>query len=460
MTSQKVQEENRTIKLAVEVPAGEFKKSLQAAHRKLAKHFQVPGFRKGKVPYPIVVNHYGESVFYDDAIEHALPKAYEEALNEHDIEPYSDPRFNIREIGGDVGLKFDVSIALRPVVELGEYEGLEAYRPPVEVSEEEINEEIETARMRVARLVPIGDRTIQQGDHVTIDYTGLKDNVPFEGGTAEDHELEIGSGSFIPGFEDGLVGRMVGDEFELPLTFPEDYHAKDLAGADVVFIVTIHEALEKKVPEVDDDFVCDVSEMSDTVDEYREEIRERLEKEKAVESDRVYDDRIIDAIVKRSRIELSELMVDDEVEHKIEQQQKQFSMYGLNFSDFLQYSGQTIEDYKSTQSENLRRVLEGSWILNAVREREQERIEVTDEEFEEGVKEAAEGAGVSEELYEEQYLKTEHDRDRFRHDLEMKKLLAWLREVNVPIDEEPEQEVEFDEEPEESAGVDRQGEQE
>ncbi|HHX19149.1 MAG TPA: trigger factor [Clostridiaceae bacterium] len=453
MASQKVQEENRTIKLAVEVPADEFRESLRAAHRKLAKHFQVPGFRKGKVPYPIVVNHYGESVFYDDALELALPKAYEEVLNEHDITPYSDPRFNIREIGGNVGLKFDVSIALKPLVELGQYEGLEAYRPSVEVDEEDIEEEIEAARMRVARLVPIGDRAIQNGDHVTIDYKGVKDDVPFEGGTAEGYKLEIGSNSFIPGFEDGLVGRTVGEDVELSLTFPEEYHAEDLAGEDVVFYVTIHEALEKKVPELDDDFVCDVSETSDTVEEYREEIREQLGKKMADQADRVYDDSIIEAIVKNSKIELSELMVDDEVESRIEQQQRQFSMYGLNFTDFLQYSGQTIEDYKSSQAITARRMLEGSWILNAVRESEQERIEVTDDEFEEGVKEAADSAGVALELYESQYLKTDLDRDRFRHDLEMKKLLSWLRDVSVPTDVEPEFEEETEpEESEESEG--------
>ncbi len=446
MTSQKVQEENRTIKFAVEVPADEFKKFLQAAHRKLAKHFQVPGFRKGKVPYPIVVNHYGESVLYDDALEEALPIVYEDLLAQHEIEPYSDPRFNIREIGGNVGLKLDISVALKPVIELGEYEGLEAYRPPIEIEDEEIDKEIEAARTRVARLVPIGDRALQEGDHVTIDYKGLKDDVPFDGGTAEGHKLEIGSGSFIPGFEEGLVGRKVGDTLDLPLTFPEEYHAEDLAGEDVVFSVTIHEALEREIPELNDDFVRDVSEKSDTVEEYREEIREQLEKKKADEADRVYDDGIIGAIVQSSKVELSDLMVDDEVESRIEQQQKQFSMYGINFMDFLRYSGQTIEDYKNSQSASVRRMLEGSWVLNAVREREQERIEVTDEEFEESVREAAESAGITEELFEEQYLKTDYDRDRFRHELEMKKLLSWLREISVATDVEPEP----DEEPEDA----------
>lgn len=456
MTSQKVQEENRTIKLAVEVPADEFKKSLQAAHRKLAKHFQVPGFRKGKVPYPIVVNHYGESVLYDDALELALPKVYKEALEQLEIEPYSDPRFNIREIGGNIGLKLDISVALKPVIELGVYEGLEAYRPPVKVDDEEIDKEIEAARTRGARLVPIGDRAIQKGDHVTIDYMGRKDDVPFDGGTAEGHKLEIGSGSFIPGFEDGLIGRKVGDTLDLPLTFPEDYHAEDLAGADVVFSVTIHEAHAQEIPELDDDFVRDVSEKSDTVAEYREEIREQLEKTKADDADRVYDDGIIGAIIKNSKIELSDLMVDDEVEQRMEQQQRQFSMYGINFMDFLKYSGQTIEDYKKSQSASVRRMLEGSWVLNTVREREQERIEISDEEFSESVKKAAEDAGITEELFEGQHLKTDFDRDRFRHELEMKKLLSWLREVSVATDVEPEPEEE-PEEAEDLAGEDESG---
>ncbi len=446
MASQKVQEENRTLKLAVEVPADEFKKSLQAAHRKLAKHFQVPGFRKGKVPYPIVVNHYGESVLYDDALEIALPKAYEEVLDEHDIQPFSDPRFNIQEIGGDVGLKFEVSVALKPVVELGEYEGLEAYRPSVVVEEEAIDKQIEEARKRVSRFVPIGDRAIQEGDQVTIDYKGMKDDIPFDGGTAEGHKLEIGSGSFIPGFEDGLIGRHVGDELDLPLTFPEEYHAEDLAGEEVVFHVVIHEAHAKEMPELDDDFVHDVSETSDTVEEYREEIKEQLLKEKSEEADRVYEDMIINALVKNSKIELSDLMVDDEVDRAMERQQRQFSMYGLNFADFLKYSGQTIDDYKKSQSKNARRMLEGAWLLDAIREREQERISVSDDDFDAGVAEAAEKSGVSKELFEEQHLKTDHDREHFRHDLEMKNLLVWLREVSVPTDVEPEPEEEEDHE--------------
>jgi len=440
MTSQKVQEDNRTVKIAVEVPADEFKRSLQAAHRKLAKHFQVPGFRKGKVPYPIVVNHYGESVLYDDAIEIALPKVYEEVLDEHEIQPFSEPRFNIQEIGGETGLKFEVSVALKPSVQLGEYQGLEAYRPAVEVGDDLIDKQIESARMRVSRLVPVEDRAIQKGDHVTIDYKGLKDGIPFEGGEAEGHKLEIGSESFIPGFEDGLIGHRVGDEFDLPLVFPQDYHAKDLAGEDVVFHVVIHQAHVREMPALDDDFVRDVSETSDTVEEYRNEVRDQLEKEKAAEADRVFEDSIIDAIVKNSKIELSDLMVDDEVERGIERQQKQFSMYGLNFGDFLKYSGQTVEDYREKQSQNSRRMLEGAWLLDAIRESEEERLNITDEEFEKGVADAAEKAGIAKSVFEEQHLKSEHDREHFRHDLEMQKLLVWLREVNVPTETKPEPE--------------------
>ena len=237
MPSQKVSEEKRTALIAVQVTPEEFRESLQAAHRKNARHFQVPGFRKGKAPYPVVVRHYGEGVLYDDAIEIALPKAYEEALTEHDIAPFSAPRFNVKEIGGESGLVFDVEVALKPAVELGKYEGLEAYRPPVEVDESAIDEKIEAARERVSRLVPVSDRPIQEGDRVTIDYEGFHNDVPFEGGQAEGHLLEIGSGAFIPGVEEGLIGHEVGEEIELPLTFPSEYHAEELAGQDVVFKV-------------------------------------------------------------------------------------------------------------------------------------------------------------------------------------------------------------------------------
>jgi trigger factor len=456
MPSQKVSEEKRTALIAVQVTPEEFRESLQAAHRKNARHFQVPGFRKGKAPYPVVVRHYGEGVLYDDAIEIALPKAYEEALTEHDIAPFSDPRFNVKEIGGESGLVFDVEVALKPAVELGKYEGLEAYRPPVEVDESEIDEKIEVARGRVSRLAPVSDRPIQEGDRVTIDYEGFHNDVPFEGGQAKGHLLVIGSGSFIPGFEEGLIGHEVGEEIDLPLTFPSEYHAEDLAGQDVVFKVKIHEITVKELPEIDDEFVRDVSDTCDTLEEYRAEIRSDLEEEKNKEADAAFEQNIIDLIVKDSTIELSDLIVEDEVEHALERQQRQFSMYGLNFADFLSYQGQSIADYRNEQAEHARKVIESAWVVETMRLKEKERFELSEEELEQAISEAAEKQGVSTEVFREEYLKTEHDVEHFEHDQENLKLLKWLKEVSVVTDVAPEQEVVEDEEDEQEEEVPRE----
>lgn len=456
MPSQKVSEEKRTALIAVQVTPEAFRESLQAAHRKNARHFQVPGFRKGKAPYPVVVRHYGEGVLYDDAIEIALPKAYEEALTEHDIAPFSDPRFNVKEIGGESGLVFDVEVALKPAVELGKYEGLEAYRPPVEVDESEIDEKIEVARGRVSRLAPVSDRPIQEGDRVTIDYEGFHNDVPFEGGQAKGHLLVIGSGSFIPGFEEGLIGHEVGEEIDLPLTFPSEYHAEDLAGQDVVFKVKIHEITVKELPEIDDEFVRDVSDTCDTLEEYRAEIRSDLEEEKNKEADAAFEQNIIDLIVKDSTIELSDLIVEDEVEHALERQQRQFSMYGLNFADFLSYQGQSIADYRNEQAEHARKVIESAWVVETMRLKEKERFELSEEELEQAISEAAEKQGVSTEVFREEYLKTEHDLEHFEHDQENLKLLKWLKEVSVVTDVAPEQEVVEDEEDEQEEEVPRE----
>ncbi|NLA70927.1 MAG: trigger factor [Clostridiaceae bacterium] len=447
MPSKKVSEDNRTAVLTVEVTPDEFKQSLQAAHRKNANHFQVPGFRKGRAPYPIVVRHYGESMLYDDALEFALPKAYQEALAEQEIAPFSDPRFDVKEIGGDVGLVFEVSVALKPEVTLGVYEGVEAYRPPVEVDDEDVDEKIEAARERVSRLVPVTDRPAKDGDKVMLDYEGFLDGVAFEGGAATGHELEIGSDSFIPGFEDGLIGHNTGDEFDLPLTFPEEYHADDLAGKDVIFHVKIHDIHVKELPAVDDEFVRDVSETADTLAEYREEIRNDLSKEKSEQAASAFEQNIIDVIVANSQIELSDLIVEDEVDNAMERQQQQFSMYGLNFSDFLKYSGKTIHDYRTEQAKKSRKLIESAWVIETIREKEIERFEVSEEEFNEALQETAEKNGVSVEVFREQYLKTEHDLEHFRHDQEGKKLLDWLREVSVVTDvpPEPEEEQENDE---------------
>lgn len=436
MPSQFEQKENRVAYLNIELPAEEFKSSLEKAYQKNKRHFQVPGFRKGKAPYPIVVNHYGEGILYDDAIEYAFPAAYENALKEHDLRPYSEPRLNLVSISGADGLVMEARFALKPEVKLGEFKGIEAYRPAVEVSEADIDAKIKEAQDKVARQLPVTDRALEKGDTVTIDYIGKKDDIAFEGGTAEDFDLELGSNTFIPGFEDGIVGKNVGDEFDLKLKFPEEYHAEDLAGQEVVFSVVVKAATFTQVPEIDDDFVKDVSESSDTVEDYRAEIRQELEKAATEQADRVYERNIVEQIAENSEIIMSDFLVEDDVEREIQHQSQQFEMYGLRYEDFLAYSGQTLASVRQQMFPSVRKNLDLAYTLDALDEKL--ALEVTDEEAEAIIVKLAEELQMSVEEYKDQYLEdNEESKERLEHQVRSEKLLDLLREWSLATDVDP-----------------------
>lgn len=436
MPSQFEQKENRVAYLNIELPAEEFKSSLEKAYQKNKRHFQVPGFRKGKAPYPIVVNHYGEGILYDDAIEYAFPAAYENALKEHDLRPYSEPRLNLVSISGADGLVMEARFALKPEVKLGEFKGIEAYRPAVEVSEADIDAKIKEAQDKVARQLPVTDRALEKGDTVTIDYIGKKDDIAFEGGTAEDFDLELGSNTFIPGFEDGIVGKNVGDEFDLKLKFPEEYHAEDLAGQEVVFSVVVKAATFTQVPEIDDDFVKDVSESSDTVEDYRAEIRQELEKAATEQADRVYERNIVEQIAENSEIIMSDFLVEDDVEREIRHQSQQFEMYGLRYEDFLAYSGQTLASVRQQMLPSVRKNLDLAYTLDALDEKL--ALEVTDEEAEAIIVKLAEELQMSVEEYKDQYLEdNEESKERLEHQVRSEKLLDLLREWSLATDVDP-----------------------
>mgnify|MGYP001020440992 FL=1 len=436
MPSQFEQKENRVAYLNIELPAEEFKSSLEKAYQKNKRHFQVPGFRKGKAPYQIVVNHYGEGILYDDAIEYAFPAAYENALKEHDLRPYSEPRLNLVSISGADGLVMEARFALKPEVKLGEFKGIEAYRPAVEVSEADIDAKIKEAQDKVARQLPVTDRALEKGDTVTIDYIGKKGELAFEGGTAEDFDLELGSNTFIPGFEDGIVGKNVGDEFDLTLKFPEEYHAEDLAGQEVVFSVVVKAATFTQVPEIDDDFVKDVSESSDTVEDYRAEIRQELEKAATEQADRVYERNIVEQIAENSEIIMSDFLVEDDVEREIQHQSQQFEMYGLRYEDFLAYSGQTLASVRQQMLPSVRKNLDLAYTLDALDEKL--ALEVTDEEAEAIIVKLAEELQMSVEEYKDQYLEdNEESKERLEHQVRSEKLLDLLREWSLATDVDP-----------------------
>ena len=266
------------VKLGFVVAPEKFEEGIKTAYNKMKGRIQIPGFRKGKAPMKVIENFYGKEVFYEDAFDAIFPDIYQAALKEHDVQVVDRPELNVEQIARGQELKFTVEVFVRPDVELGEYKHLGIVKTVDEVTDDDVMAEIERARDRASRWVEISDRPAKLDDQVNIDYAGFDGDVQFDGGTAEKHDLILGSGSFIPGFEDQLVGKSVGEECEVNVTFPEDYHAKELAGKPVVFKVKINDIREKEVPALDDDFVKEASETADTVDEYKAEIRANLEK--------------------------------------------------------------------------------------------------------------------------------------------------------------------------------------
>ena len=328
------------VKLGFTVEPEKFDEGLQTAYRKLVKQITIPGFRRGKAPMRIIESHYGPSVFYEDAFEAIFPEIYRAALEEHGVEPVDSPELDVQQIGRGQELKFTVEVFVRPDVKLGAYKNLGIKKEPAEVTDDDVSAEIERARERAARYVEVTDRPAKLDDQVNIDYAGYLGDVQFDGGTATGHDLVLGSGSFIPGFEDQLVGAKVGDEVDVNVTFPEEYHAPELAGKAVVFKVKVNSIREKDVPALDDDFVTEVSEKANTVDEYRAEIRETLEKRADANAERAFEDAVVDAVSDNAEVDIPKAMVDDEINAMLRDMEMRLAYQGMKLDDFVKYTGQ------------------------------------------------------------------------------------------------------------------------
>ncbi len=444
MTSAVEKKEHNMVQFTITVPPEEFKKSLESAYRKNAKRFSVPGFRKGKAPYPVVVNYYGEGVLYEDAVGFAVDPAYQEALEEHDISPFSSPEMDIIEIGGEKGFVFTIDVAVKPEVTLGEYKGITAYRPPAEVTEEDIEKDIERERQKVARMVPVTDRPVAKGDTVNIDYEGFKDGVAFEGGQGADYDLKIGSNSFIPGFEEGLIGKEDGEEIELDISFPEEYHSKDLAGEAVVFKVKINSITAQELPEVDDEFAKDISEF-DTLEEYKEDLRERLVKAANATSDGTFEDNLLAALVETSEMDIPHVMIHDEMDRIVDEQRSQMRYQGIELEQYLEYMGMTLDHFQMQLHEPALNRIKSRLVIDKIVE--VEGFEATDEEVTEEIKRMAELYGVDEEKFQETFAP---DKDYFKETIRNNKAVTFLRENGIATDvkPEPEEEAELEEESE------------
>ena len=411
------------VKLGFEVEPEKFAEGLKTAYNKLKGRFNIPGFRRGKAPMKVIENFYGEGVFFEDALDAIFPEVYQAALKEHGVEPVDRPEVNVDQIGRGKALKFSVEVFVKPDVELGEYKHLGLVKTVDEVTDDDVMAEIERARDRASRWVEINDRPARLDDQVNIDYAGFDGDVQFDGGTAENHDLILGSGSFIPGFEEQLVGKSVGEECEVNVTFPEDYHAKELAGKPVVFKVKINDIREKEVPALDDEFVKEASETADTVEEYKAEIRQNLEKAADQRGETAFENEVIETIVENAKIDIPDAMIEDQIDNMIRDMEMRMAYQGMKLDDMLKYTGQTREQMRDNYRDQATQRVQTQLVMEAIRKAE--NIEATEEETDAEIAKYAEQNKRSVEEFKK--LISEDDRKLFADGAAMQKTLDFIK---------------------------------
>ena len=364
------------VKLGFVVEPEKFSEGLKTAYNKMKGRVSIPGFRRGKAPMKVIENYYGEGVFYEDALDAIFPEIYEAGLKEHDVDPVDRPEITVDQIGRGKELKFTVEVFVRPDVKLGDYTHLGIVKTVDEVTDDDV---IERARDRASRWVEINDRPAKLDDQVNIDYAGFDGDVQFDGGTAQNHDLILGSGSFIPGFEDQLVGKSVGEACDVNVTFPEDYHAKELAGKPVVFKVKINDIREKEVPALDDDFVKEASETADTVDEYKAEIRANLEKAADSRAENAFENEVVETICENAETDIPAAMIEDQLDSTMREMEMQMAYQGIRMDDYMKYTGQTREQLRDMYRQQATDQVKTRLVVDAIRKAE--NITATDEEI-------------------------------------------------------------------------------
>lgn len=370
--------ETNKYELEIEVDAAEFDKAVEKAYLKQRKKINVPGFRAGKAPRKMIEKMYGEGVFYDEAVNALYPNAISDAVSEAKLELVDSPSVEVTSVSKENGVVFKATCITKPEVEVADYKGITLEKKVDEVTDDAINNEIEKLRQQGMRITTVEDRAAQTGDDVVIDFEGFKDGVAFEGGKAEKFTLSLGSGQFIPGFEDQIVGHNIGDEFDIDVTFPEDYQSKELAGQPVVFKIKLHEIKEKQLPEVDDDFVKDTTEF-DTVEELKADLKKKLEEAAEKKADAEVEGKMMDKVIDGMKGEIPEVMYERRIDSMINDFNNRLSQQGLNVDTYLQYTGMDKDSFRKTFKEQAERQVKLRLALEKVAQ--VENIEVTDEEL-------------------------------------------------------------------------------
>ena len=418
--------EHNMAKLTVEVAAEDVEKALQAAYLKQRKQINIPGFRKGKVPRQMIEKMYGPEVFYDEAANNMIPDAYAKAYDESELDIVSQPKIEVVQMEKGKPFIFTAEVATKPEVTLGDYKGLKVDKVSTRVTQKEVDEEIEKERERNARTIEVTDRAVQDKDEVTLDFEGFVDGVAFEGGKGEDYPLTIGSGSFIPGFEEQLIGAEIDKEVEVNVTFPKEYHSEELAGKDATFKCTVHTIKAKELPELDDEFASEVSEC-ETMDAYRAEVKKNIKERKERTGKEKKENQAVDQAIENAQMDIPEAMIEFQVRQMADDFALRIQQQGLTVEQYFQFTGMTAEKMLEEMRPQAEKSIKTRLVLEAIVKAE--NIEVSDERVEEELTKMAEAYQMEVEKLKE--FMGENEKKQIKEDLAVQEAITLLVNESV-----------------------------
>lgn len=418
--------EKNMAKLTIEVPADDLEKALQSAYMKQKNKINMPGFRKGKVPRQMIEKMYGPEIFYDDAANSLIPKAYSEAYDQCEVEIVSQPEINVEQIEKGKPFIFTAEVATKPEVTLGEYKGLEVDKVSTRVTQKEVDAKIQEEAEKNARTVTVEDRPVQDKDEIILDFEGFVDGEAFEGGKGENYPLTIGSGSFIPGFEEQLIGAEPEKEIEVKVTFPEDYHAENLKGKDAVFKCTVHEIKAKELPEIDDEFAAEVSEF-DTLDEYKADVKAKIKEQKASDGKRKKEDQAVEKAIANASMEIPDAMVDTQARQMADEFAQRIQAQGLTLEQYFQFTGMDREKMLEEMKPQALKRIQTRLVLEAVAKAE--NIEISDEKLDEELAKMAEAYKMEVEKLKE--FMGDAEKQQMKEDMAVQEAVTFLAENAV-----------------------------
>ena len=423
MTAKLDKKEKNTVEFTITVSADKFTAAVDEAFKKNVKKITVPGFRKGKAPRKLIEKTYGEGVFYEEAVDALLPDAYEAAVKEMGIEPVDMPKVEVADLGKDKDLVIKGSVTVKPEVKLGNYKGLKLEEVVNTISDKDVEEELKRRQERNARQVAIEDRAVAKDDIANINFEGFVDGVAFPGGKGENYDLVIGSGSFIPGFEDQIIGKSIGEEFDVDVTFPEDYHSEDLKGKKATFKTKVNSIMVKELPELDDEFAKDVSEF-DTLDELKADIKTKLQETADAQTKQEKENKAIDAVIETMEADIPECMVDSRIENTIRENNARMAQQGISFEQYLGYMGTTIDQFKEQIKPNAELQVKGTLALEEIAKLE--KLEATDADVDEQLQKMADAYKM--ELSKVKEFMREEDIETLKSDIKITKAMEFLVE--------------------------------